>query len=303
MFKETAVFGAGAVGSFLGARLSRVLPTLLVTRGGHLAAMKAKGLRLGGLLEEHVTLGERMEVRAEMRPLGPDALLVVAVKARDLENAAEAVAPFIRPDTLILCIQNGLDPETRLSRALAALGREANVKRVLVSAGCDLIEPGVVHYWGGGLAFPEDEGLKPAAGVFKSAGVPVEFMSDFKRAVWLKFAVNCVVNPLTAVLGVRNREVAREELAPIRGAVLDEVRRAAAADGVELGDDLDETVVRAMAQSNNRSSMLQDVLGKKPTEIDEFAGELVRRTDGPAGRLLLGLVRFIESARRGNQRA
>lgn len=303
MFKEAAVFGAGAVGSFLGARLSKVLPTLLVTRGGHLAAMKAKGLRLGGLLDERVRPGERLEVRAEMRPLGLDALLVVAVKARDLENAAEAVAPFIRPDTLVLCIQNGLDPETRLRRALAACGREADVKRALVSAGCDLVEPGVVHHWGGGLMFPEDEGLESLAELFKNAGVIVEIEADFRRAVWLKFAVNCVANPLTAVLGVRNREVAREELAPIRGAILDEVRRAAAEEGVELGDDLDETVVGAMEQSNNRSSMLQDVLREHPTEIDEFAGELVRRTGGPAARLLLGLVMFIESARRGSRRA
>jgi 2-dehydropantoate 2-reductase len=297
-FDSAVVLGAGAVGSYLGARLSRVVPTLLVGRAAHVRAIRERGLRLTGLVDERVEL----DAAEEAPPLGPRSLVLVAVKLRDLEAAAAVLAERARGEVTILCCQNGLDPDARLRRALDdRLRGGLTVLRALTAAGLNLVRPGEVEYWGGGLTFPAAEEARPAVDLFRGAGVEVAVEAEFGRAVWLKFCVNCVVNPLSAILGVRNREVAAPELATLRRAIVDEVARCAADAGVALAADLHEAVDRAISGSNNRNSMLQDVAYGRPTEVDDLNGLVVRLAaergrDAPACRTVTLLVKFLEGA-------
>lgn len=301
-FERAVVLGAGAVGSFLGARLSRVVPTVLVARAAHAEAIGARGLRLSGELSETV----RVEAVDSMPDPGTLSLIVLAVKARSITEAARTLASKARDDSTILCIQNGLDPDGRLRAELATLGaRELRVMRALASTGCNLLRPGEVEYWGGALAFPDTEEARPLARLFQNADVPVEFAPDFAAEVWKKFAVNCVANPLAAVTGARNREIVTEELEGLRRAVVEEVRACARDRGVELPADLAGRIDRALAGSNNRNSMLQDLARGRPTEIGELGERVVEMSqaadrDAPASRTLARLVRFLEGRGRAD---
>jgi len=295
-FDRAVVLGAGAVGSFLGARLSRVVPTVLVARAEHAAAINSEGLRLSGELDETV----RVDAATGMPECGARTLVIVAVKARSLPSAAEALAPSAGEGSALLCILNGLDPDERLKRELASRGRaDIHVLRALTSTGCNLVRPGEVEYWGGGLAFPDTREAREIAALFEKAGVPVTRERDFAAEVWKKLAVNCVANPLSAILHVRNREVTAPELAEVRRAVVEEVAACARDAGVELPDDLASRIDSALAGSDNRNSMLQDIERGNPTEINELNGRIAEMAragggDAPVCRTLARLVEFLE---------
>ena len=301
-FDRVVVLGAGAVGSFLGGRLAGVVPTVIVGREEHMAAVSRDGLRLTGELDETV----RVEAATTMPECGPGALVVVSVKARSLQSAADVLASRALGRATILCVLNGIDPDERLHRELASRGRsDLVVLRALTSAGCNYVRPGEVEYWGGGVTFPDDDASRAAAGLFERAGIPVLRERDFAAEVWKKLAVNCVANPLSAVLGVRNREVVAPELIDIRRAVVEEVRACAREAGVELPADLGPAMDRMLAGSGNRNSMLQDIERGNPTEIGELNGRIAEMArsagrDAPVSRTLARLVEFLE--KRGARR-
>lgn len=299
-FDRVVVLGAGAVGSFLGGRLAGAIPTVIVGREEHVAAVNCSGLRLTGELDETV----RVEAVTEFPECGPGALVVVAVKTRSLPSAADVLAERAREGATVLCVLNGIDPDERLRRELASRGRaDLAVLRALTAAGCNFVRPGEVEYWGGGLTFPDDDASRGAAELFERSGVLVTRTPDFAAEVWKKLAVNCVANPLSAILGVRNRGVVAPELDGIRRAVVEEVSACALGAGVELpadlGADLGADMDRMLAGSGNRNSMLQDVARGNPTEIGELNGRIAEMAraagrDAPVCRTLARLVEFLE---------
>ena len=129
-------FGAGALGSWLGARLSP--PAVLVARGEHARAMRESGLSLAGIESGVVPV----TVADACPPLEPDALLLVTVKATDLAAAARAVRDRLCEDTVVAVVANGFAPQEILG---AALGRP--VVRIVAEFGATLDGPGRVSAW------------------------------------------------------------------------------------------------------------------------------------------------------------
>lgn len=146
-------------------------------------------------------------------------------------------------------------------------------------------------------------GASPAAAalVLTAAGFPTRVVSDMLPHVWLKLAVNCAINPLSALLHVPNGALLSE---PQPRATLEraarEAGRVAAAAGIDLGEDPAEAAVRvARLTSANRSSMLQDLERGAPTEIEAITGAVVaaaRRlgTRTPVNEYLYGRIRMLE---------
>jgi 2-dehydropantoate 2-reductase len=226
-FAQLVVFGAGAMGSWLGARAAA--PAVLVARGEHARAMRERGLKLGGVSE-----GIMPVTVADACPLlGPDTLLLVCVKTGDLAVAGEACAPQLAPDTVVAVIANGLAPEAELA---AILGRP--VVRVVSSFGATMNAPGHVSGWGGRALLAEDEDARRVGALLATTGLKIEHHADLRPVVWEKLAVNCVANPLAGLTGRRNRELVHPDLAGLRRAVVDEVRAVAAAEGIVLPEDL-----------------------------------------------------------------
>jgi 2-dehydropantoate 2-reductase len=216
----------------------------------------------------------------------------VTVKLPALASAAKAIAPVLGPDTRVAVAANGLEPDAELARAL---GRP--VQRVIVQLGVTFEEPGVISSWGGsGLQLGPGAAEDELADLFTTSGFQVTRCDDLAFASWRKFAVNCVMNPLSVITGRVNREIVAPDLADLRRGIIDEVRRVAAASGVDLPADLAERLERSMADSGNRTSMLQDFERGRPTEIDQLNGWLVRRADelgidAPVNRRMVAEVR------------
>jgi 2-dehydropantoate 2-reductase len=301
---RVVVFGAGAIGSLLGAYLDRAgHSVLLIARPDQVAAIRAGGIRLTGKVEGtfHVDAAEEL-------PPGPapDAVLLT-VKAFDLARAATAVARGIRPGTPVLLPQNGLGI-LELATASFRGGGWSDPGSVLVRAvnslPATLVRPGEIRVAGQGeLVLSEPRGISATSielftHLFREAGVGVRSVPDLTREVWKKVVVNAAINPVTALRGVVNGRLLGSPYREEADRLLLEAASAARAAGIEMSDadaraELDR-VVHATAE--NRSSMLQDLDRGRPTEIEAISGELLRAgethgLDLPATRAALAEVR------------
>jgi 2-dehydropantoate 2-reductase len=138
--------------------------------------------------------------------------------------------------------------------------------------------------------------------LFSRAGVEVAERPEFETALWEKLAVNCVINPITALLEVRNSGALVAELAELRAGIVAEVAALAEAEGHRLDPGLAAGLETGLQSGRNRSSMLQDVLLGRPTELEYLNGYVARRSGelglaAPLNQALAALVRAKASAR------
>ena len=313
-----AVVGAGAVGSLFGAGLARAgHSVLLVGRPALVAAVRDRGLLVLGSGEAVYHLDATSQI--EFREPYPEAALLT-VKTFDLESAAESVARALPRPVPLLLPQNGLGVERKASAALVRGGWNDPAPwsvRAVHSVPATLVAPGVVRVAGSGeVVLPDPAAAGPSTprielfrDLLRAAGFTVRTPPDFEREVWRKALVNAAINPLTAVLGVRNGELLIGETRTRALLLLTEARRAAQAAGFTFSEEevvADfERVARATAQ--NRSSMLQDLDRGRPTEIEAISGEILRVAsehgiDIPATRVIVDEVRRrVEERSRGPQ--
>jgi len=203
-------------------------------------------------------------------PVPPADLAIVLVKSWQTPRVAERLEKNLKPNGAALSLQNGLgNIETLGGKAFTGV----------TSEGATLVDPGHVAHRGSGithLTAPE-----PVLELFKSAGFEAYKCAPEKAEslVWGKLAVNCGINPLTALYGVRNGELLKRKSASIlmeRAAL--ECAAVARAKGVELpyADPVVEVRETARRTAENTSSMLRDVLRGAPTECDAINGAVAR---------------------------
>ncbi|HEV2317135.1 MAG TPA: 2-dehydropantoate 2-reductase [Thermoplasmata archaeon] len=281
---RVTVFGAGAVGGLLGARLFKARhEVVLVAREEDVVAIRLNGLRSEGLFEGTFDI---TAVDALTEGMSTEAV-VLTVKAPDVRAAGEELARRLHPVPPILALQNGLGIEDELEAGLRAGGATVSpgsFVRGVNSLGVTRVSPGVVRLAGEGeLILGEGDDPDTArtnalfADLLGSAGVRVRRVADLPRELWRKVLVNAAVNPVTADHGILNGQLSRD---PWRGQaekLLLEARQVAAAEGFGFTEAEAEAelwkVVRATAR--NRSSMLQDLDRGHRTEIDAISGALL----------------------------
>lgn len=289
---EIVVFGAGSLGSLIGAKLATVHDVTLVGRNPHMAAVQADGLRVTGLdsfLVHPTATTEGADLDAD--------LAVVTVKAFDTEAAARTLATG--SFDAVLSLQNGMGNEDRLSDFL-----DCPVLAGTTTYGAVLQEPGVVEWTGRGdiiVGAWIDEAADPVRRVveaFDQATLETSADDDMRTRLWEKLAVNAAINPTTALARVDNGALDQHDLESIAHAAARETARTARADGAALPDDraIERTDEVIAETASNRSSMLQDVSAGRRTEIDAITGFLVDRAadhgiDVPINRVLLALIR------------
>jgi 2-dehydropantoate 2-reductase len=286
--RPVLVYGAGALGSVLGALLSRRTDVQVVASGEHAQAIRTQGgLRLVGL-----SPGLYPTRISDGRTVPPEALVLVTVKAYDLQAALERLAPNLGPSHLVVVLQNGLGIR---SLAEHILGRE--VVRAVTFMAASMVRPGEVAFNAAGKTyFPANEEI---VRLWRASEMPALQVDDIRTYVWRKLAINAVINPLSALLGVANGELLAlqhtcrelvEELVPV-----------AQREGQPL--EAEETYAKVLASmrqtARNTSSMLQDVRAGRRTEIEWISGSIVRLAEKhglsvPRHRQLLELVRFLE---------
>lgn len=302
-----SIIGTGAMASLFGARLSRVANVTLM--GTWTEAVKA--FRRGGIQVE----GEdsfRVHAVSDPDDAPPADLAIVLVKTYQTERAAAWAARTLKETGLALTLQNGLGN-------VELLAERVGVDRAMLGVttqGATLIGPGHVRSGGRGAthlgflpierAAPRDWSADSLAyevtGLLNSAGLHSVVSQDVEALAWGKVIINAAINPLTAILRVPNGALAESDdtLALMRS-IAAEAARVAEARSIALpyADPFERARQVAQATATNHSSMLQDVLKNRPTEIDAINGKIVEhgREVGlptPVNATLTSLVRALE---------
>jgi 2-dehydropantoate 2-reductase len=204
-------------------------------------------------------------------------------------------------DSLAVTLQNGLGNDEILAKILG--GRR--VSRGVTTLGVTLLAPGLVRLGGPGLVTLEAHPkLSKLEGVLRVAGLDLRIVEDILPDVWSKLVINAAINPLTALLHVKNGELlAIRPARDLMGELARETSLVAQALGVALPFTDPECAVQevAMRTADNYSSMLQDVLRGALTEVDAINGAVIRNgmekgVSTPVNQVIWSLVQALHPA-------
>jgi 2-dehydropantoate 2-reductase len=299
-----AVAGAGAVGGYFGGMFVRAgAPTVFIGRKYFADAVNSRGLVL-----DKPEGQERMRVRAttEMSAVRDCPLILLCVKANDTQEAANQIAPFLRADATVVCLQNGVDNADHVRAAASVLAIPAAVY-VAVS----VPEPGRVKHLARGdlIIGPPSEKTKDVAKAFERAGIPCRISENIQGEMWVKLLRNCALNAISALGHARYGEIAQNANAKqLMQNVVDEVLAVARAARVVMPGVHDResgmaaAMDLAMQMAEVFSSTAQDLNRGHPTEIDALNGYISRRgaelgIPVPVNHALFTLVKLSEQKR------
>ena len=321
---KACIYGAGAIGGWLGVALAQAGCTLsLVARGATLVALQTHGLRLrrpdGSVAQVAVAAA------ADPAALGVQDLVVLAVKAPGLPEVARALRPLVGPHTTVLTAMNGVpwwfldgfggaaeghalesvDAGGVIARAIPA----GQVVGSVVHTSCSLEAPGFVRqHFGNRLIVGEPDGshsarLQSLADTLQRGGIDVEVSDCIQKDIWFKLWGNLTMNPISALTGATTDRILDDDL--VRGFV-SAVMLEAKAIGEKLGLPIDQQPEDRHAVTRKlgafKTSMLQDVEANKPMEIDALVGAVrelgqITGTPTPHTDALLGLTRLMARTR------
>jgi 2-dehydropantoate 2-reductase len=236
----------------------------------------------------------------------PRSLVLLTTKVTDNRVVADALAAAIErtpaAGSTILCVQNGLGGEAVVKRTLSEHRiDDVIVLRAITQFGAIFQEPGVVDYRVAGHTLIErGPGSDDIAAALTACGLEGRVSENIKEDVWRKLIFNCVINPVTSIIGSDVGTIADSRLDPIKRRIVDECLAVAHADGVGFTNDFVEDLARIFGPSRNIASMRQDLLKGKPTEIDFMNGavaDLGRRLgiDCPVNAALVALIKAMEA--------
>ncbi len=286
---KICVFGAGAIGGFLGAKLARSgAQVSLVARGVNLAAIRADGLKLRTDGKETVV---RLPATDDPTELGPQDYVIVTLKANQVDAALKYFPPLLGPETAIVTAVNGIpywyfhrDAGAWENRSVASvdpgrrqwdlLGPERAIGCVVYPA-TELVAPGVVeHVYGDRFPIGEPSGEISArcerlAAVFAESGLKAPVLDRIRDEIWLKLWGNLCLNPLSALTGTTLDVLCGEAgTRDIARAMMREAQAIAERLGVRFRVDLDRRLEGAHKVGAHKTSMLQDLERGRPLEID-----------------------------------
>jgi len=267
------ILGTGALATLFAARLAGagISVTMLGTWMEGLAALSKKGARVDGD-------DQAFHVQATDNPTECKGMhyALVLVKAWQTERAAHQLSSCLAEDGVALTLQNGLENDTILAHVLGL----PRIARGVTTLGATLLAPGLVCTGGvGPVSLETHPRLSPMEEMIRHAGFDVNVVDNVQSEVWGKLVISSAINPLTALLRVKNGELLERPSARVlMGELARETASVAKTLGVALPfpnpEHATEEVVQRTAE--NKSSMLQDVLRGAETEIDAINGAVLR---------------------------
>lgn len=291
---QIIVLGAGAIGSLYGAKLAAANDVILIGRPDHAAAINSHGLRMEGL-ESGVV---RIHAAAAVTQIDPNALILLTTKVTGTAAALEPIAPLVRDDTTILCLQNGLGSEEIVRAALRGRG---SVLRGITQVGAIFETPGAIKYMAAGYTVIERHPRSDQiADALTAGGLPCRISSNIIAEVWHKTVFNCVVNPITAMLGCEVGGIAEPGLDGLKQLVIDECVAVALTQGVIFNVDFMREINETFAPSRNIASMRQDLQRGRLTEIDYMNNAVAtlgaeQGVPCPVNRALTAIIKAMEA--------
>jgi 2-dehydropantoate 2-reductase len=308
---KIAIIGVGAIGGYLGTRLAHAgNEVTFIARGANLDALRTRGIRLimgdgSELAVPHVAATD------DYGAAGPQDVVVLAMKAHQVEAVAPLVPKLFGPDTLVVPMQNGIpywyfhrhpgelegtqvksvDPNGIIERHIPC-GR---VIGCVVYPAAELISPGVIkHIEGNRFPVGEPDGsssdrVNRLAQCFVEGGLQAPVLDDIRGEVWLKLWGNLTFNPISALSRATLAGICQYPLSrTLARAMMTEAQSVANKLGVTFRVPLEKRIAGAERVGHHKTSMLQDVEAGRTLEIDALLGsvvELARLTDTPTPHL------------------
>jgi 2-dehydropantoate 2-reductase len=291
-----AIFGAGAIGSYLGLRLHQGgAQVSLIARGAHLAAILEKGLTLKSGAGTETA---RIFATGDSREAGPQDCVFVSLKAQALPGALDDILPLLGPETLFVTAMNGMpfwyfhgldspwrgrvlesvDPGGRLLRQVPA---EHIIGSVLYPW-AEIVAPGTVEQSASNriiLGRPDGKPsprLEALARLMTASGLDAPITHLIRSEIWIKLWGNLSLNPLSALTGATvDRLCGIPELRNTARMMMEEARGLAAKLGVEFTSSTDARLDIAGAAGARKTSMLQDLERGRPLEIEPLLGAVM----------------------------
>ena len=316
---KVCIYGAGAIGGWMGSKLAQAGNSLdVVARGATLDVLKRDGLTLVSG-DSRVTVP--VNASDDPKSLGVQDLVVVAVKAPSLPAVAQQIAPLLGPETIVLTAMNGvpwwflqggfggplagtqleaIDPGGKIDAAIPA----RHVIGCVVHVSCALDAPGVVrHHFGNGLIIGEPSGeatprAKALLDLLARAGIETKLSPQIQKDVWYKLWGNMTVNPISLLTGATTDVILNDDL--VRGfisTIMLEAKEIGARIGVPIADSPEDRHAITRKLGAFKTSMLQDVEAGRAVELDALVSA-VRELGQHAGvqtpftDALLGLARL-----------
>jgi len=286
------------VGSALAMAFSH-RPDLDVTaigRRSHVEKIRESGLKVSGIRDESVFFTATESVPGFLG----HSLVIVAVKAYDLEATLETLRPGLDSSSVLLLIQNGYGIRELALRQLQGIVPPEQVLVGIVGMGVTFAAPGHIQFWGGNVRLDSRFQDTKFHDVFENTPVDGKMSPDIQRDMWRKLVVNSIVNPISALLQTSNRLIAETRLNELKQLLLDEGQAVAAAAGHELGMDI--AFFNRFIENDNYTSMYQDIAKGRSTEVDFINGGIVSAAaelgmDAPLNRWITDLIHALEIAR------
>jgi 2-dehydropantoate 2-reductase len=312
------VFGAGAIGGYMAALLAASgREVAVIARGDQLRAIRASGitLRMGG---REITA--RVNATDNPAEVGPQDLVICALKAHQAHESAPLMMPLLGPDTPIVTAMNGipwwyfykhggpfdgrwLESVDRAGRQWTLIGPQRAIGCV-VDPACEVVAPGVIeHREFNRFTLGEPSGVRSdrvqaVSRVLIEAGFDAPIRDNIRWNVWLKLWGNVCFNPISALTrATLDRIAGYPELRALCVNVMQEARAVSGALGVDIPGEMVERRLNAAASvTGHKMSMLQDLERGRSMEIDALVSaveELGRWTSVPTPTIsvLLALVK------------
>jgi len=308
---KIAVVGVGAIGGYVGHCLVRGGEDVtFIARGRNLEALRTQGLTLLRADGSEAVI-ERVKATADYGEAGPQDLVILAMKAHQLESVAADVPALFGPDTVVVPMQNGIPywyfhghagqfAGARLQSVdpTGLIGNNIPAERVIgcvVYPATELVAPGVIrHVEGNRFPVGEPDGTSSeraarVADCFVRAGLKSPVLADIRSEIWLKLWGNMTFNPISALSRATLAGICRYPPSrALAAAMMAEAQSVATRLGVTFRVSLEKRIAGAEGVGEHKTSMLQDVEAARPLEIDALLGsvvELARLTGIPTPNL------------------
>ncbi|MDE2801811.1 MAG: 2-dehydropantoate 2-reductase [Chloroflexota bacterium] len=288
-----AIYGAGAIGAWMGAKLSLAGEDVaLIARGPHLAAMQENGVTV------HSPDGDfnaRVFATDDAKKVGVADVVVLAVKAHGLPAIAPLLGPLLGRETVVLPAQNGIpwwyfhrhggpwdgtrlesvDPDGILERHIPS----EDIIGCVVYPAANIVAPGVIeHAEGNRFSLGELDGTtseraKALSAALGNARMRAPIRSNIRQEIWVKLMGNLAFNPISALTRAGMAEIARDrDASALARAMMEEAHAVANSFGIEVPISIDQRMAGAENVGDHKTSMLQDVETARPIEIGGLVG-------------------------------
>ena len=295
-----AILGAGAIGAYVGAALSRGgSDVTLIARGEHLRAMQGEGVRV---LSPRGDFAARPAATDELDAIGEADVVFIGLKAHSLPGLASRIGRALRPGTAVIAAQNGIpwwyfqshggpldgtvlesvDPGGLIA---AAIPPDAVIGCVIYCS-TEIVEPGVIrHIEGTRFAIGEPDGTpsercSDISKAFAAGGLKCPVEPRIRDQIWLKLIGNAAFNPVSALTGATLGELGTmPQMVNLLRAILEECTAVSAPLGIELPVSIERRLEAGLAVGDHKTSMLQDLEAGKPLELACLTGAVIELAD------------------------